>query len=288
MKRELWPVLYRVMCDVAAQFRQKYVHIPTWALVLTMLWAAINDKPVSWACVAKHWTTPLRPPQIPSQSTMSRRIDKVTFGFFYAEFERRLREMSGSVPGLLAFLDGKPLCIGGASKDPDAGYGRAVGGKAKGYKLHTLWSNRAMPEAFEVVPINESEKTVAHRLLCQVHEGGGYLLADGNFDSNRLFDDAWQHDYQLVVRAPRGQPGHIRHSPHRLRSIAMGKTDYGKSLYRLRIGIEQKFGNATSFGGGLNPLPAWVRGLNRVRTWVWSKLLINAVRILTLKDLRQD
>jgi hypothetical protein len=32
-------------------------------------------------------------------------------------------------------------------------------------------------------------------------------------------------------------------------------------------------------------LPAWVRGLDRVRTWVWAKLLINGVRILIHKDL---
>lgn len=33
-------------------------------------------------------------------------------------------------------------------------------------------------------------------------------------------------------------------------------------------------------------MPAWVRGLPRVRTWVWATLLINAVRILQHKDLQ--
>jgi hypothetical protein len=61
---------------------------------------------------------------------------------------------------------------------------------------------------------------------------------------------------------------------------------FGQDLYRLRIGIEEAFGNATSFGGGLSPLPAWVRGLDRVRTWVWAKLLINAARVLRNLDLR--
>jgi hypothetical protein len=32
--------------------------------------------------------------------------------------------------------------------------------------------------------------------------------------------------------------------------------------------------------GGLAPWPAGAWGLTRVRTWVWAKLLINAVRIL--------
>jgi hypothetical protein len=39
----------------------------------------------------------------------------------------------------------------------------------------------------------------------------------------------------------------------------------------------------TSFAGGLGPLPAWVRRLPRVRTWVWAKLLINAVRIWRIR-----
>ena len=39
-------------------------------------------------------------------------------------------------------------------------------------------------------------------------------------------------------------------------------------------------GNAGSFGGGLGPLPNWVRRLDRVTKWVWCKLLINAARII--------
>lgn len=62
---------------------------------------------------------------------------------------------------------------------------------------------------------------------------------------------------------------------------------FGKRLHGLRGAIERDYGNATSFGGGLAPLPAWVRGLHRVRTWVWAKLLINAARIIKHKDLRQ-
>jgi hypothetical protein len=65
------------------------------------------------------------------------------------------------------------------------------------------------------------------------------------------------------------------------------QSGYGQALYGLRIGIEQSYGNATRFGGGLAPLPAWVRGRDRVRTWVWAKLLINAARIIRNNNLRQ-
>ena len=135
--------------------------------------------------------------------------------------------------------------------------------------------------------MNSGEPTVARRLLPQLG-GGGYLLADGNYDSNALFDLAWLQGYQLVTPLPPGQPGHQYQSPHRLRSIALMKSVFGQRLYRLRIQIEEAYGNATSFAGGLAPLPAWVRGLERVRTWVWAKLLINAARILKNKKIQQD
>lgn len=288
MERELWPLLYRTVREVAADFHQKYVHIPGWLLLVTLLWAALHDRPVCWACQTENWkTTRLRPPRLPSPATMSRRIDRVGIGLLWRAVEQRLRTLSAEQPGLLAFLDGKPLTVGGSSKDPDVRCGRGAGMMAKGYKLHTVWSTRALPETWELTPLNEGESTVAKRLLPQV-EAGGYLLADGNYDSNELFDLAGSQGYQLVVPLPRGQPGHHYLSAYRQRSIQLMRTEFGRRLYQQRIAIEEAYGNATSFGGGLSPLPAWVRGKDRVRTWVWAKLLINAARILNNREKRQD
>jgi ribosomal protein L34E len=288
MERELWPILYPTVAEVGRSYLQKYVQIPGWILVVVMLWAALHDRPVCWACEPGNWsTTRLRPPRLPSASTMSRRVDRAGLGLLWHAVEQRLRELSAQHPALVAFLDGKPLTVGGATKDPDARYGRAAGTMAKGYKLHTVWSTRGLPETWELAPMNSAETIVARRLLAQL-SGGGYLLADGNYDSNALFDLAWERGYQLIIPLPKGKPGHQYQSPHRLRSIALMKEEFGRHLYRMRIGIEESYGNATSFGGGLAPLPAWVRGLERVRTWVWAKLLINAVRILKNKDFRQD
>lgn len=288
MERELWPLLYRTVREVVPGFSQKYVHIPGWVLLVTLLWAALHDRPVSWACQHANWkTTRLRPDHLPSPSTISRRVDRVGLGLLWRAVEQRLRELSAPSPALVAFLDGKPLPVGGATKDADARYGRAAGTMAKGYKLHTVWTTRALPETWELTPLNTGETVVARRLVPQL-TSAGYLLADGNYDSNALFDLAGQRGYQLVVPLPKGQPGHQYQSPYRLRSIALIKGAFGKRLYRMRVGIEEAYGNSVSFGGGLAPLPAWVRGLDRVRTWVWAKLLINAVRILKHKDLRQD
>jgi hypothetical protein len=183
--------------------------------------------------------------------------------------------------GLLSFLDGKPLPVGGCSKDPDAKVGRGAGRMAKGYKLHTLWGRRVLPEAWEVTPLNTDERPVGKRLLGQA-PGAGYVLADGNYDSSELFDEAARQGYQLVVPMPdpNAGKGHRYQSPFRKRCIELLQGRFGQEVFGERRRIEQAYGNATSFGGGLGPLPAWVRGLERVRTWVWAKLLINAVRIL--------
>jgi hypothetical protein len=287
MERELWPLLYRRLRDAVNGFSQKYVHYQPWVLVAVFLWAALHDRPLCWACDDRNWsTTRLRPPRLPSPATLSRRLDGVGVGLFWRRLEGRLR--GEGHPALVAFLDGKPLAISGISKDPDAGYGRAAACMAKGYKLHTVWSDRPLPETWEVTPMNTCEKAVARRLIPQLCDGG-YLLADGNYDASDLYDLAWEQGYRLIAahrKAKNPGGGHQYQSPQRLRGIATLHSPFGRKLYRLRGAIERSFGNAVSFGGGMGPLPAWIRGLDRTRTWVWAKLLINAARIRKLKDLR--
>jgi len=250
MERELWPPLYRLLRDVAKDFHQKYVQYQPWVLLAVMLWAALHERPVSWACQERHWsTTTLRPARLPSPATISRRIDGVAVGLLWRAVEQRLRDRAA--PTLLAFLDGKPLPVGGNSKDPDARFGRGAGCIARGYKLHAIWSTRPVPEAWEVAPLNVDEKTVARLLLPQLSHGG-YLLADGNYDASHVYDGAWEEGYQLVAPYRKAkEPGSGKHyqSPHRLRSIAIMQSDFGKALYKARTAIERSFGNATSFGG---------------------------------------
>jgi hypothetical protein len=95
-------------------------------------------------------------------------------------------------------VDGKPLVVGGCSKDPDARFGRAAGHTAKGYKLHAVWSAGPVPEAWEVTPLNANEKAVAARLVGRLRHGG-YLLADGNYGASYVYDAAWARGYQLVA-----------------------------------------------------------------------------------------
>ena len=134
--------------------------------------------------------------------------------------------------------------------------------------------------------MNINEDKVDEEMIPDL-DGGGYLLGDGEYDANAVFDAAGAAGYQLL--APREQPeaglGHRYQSPYRLRCIELMKTSFGRGLYALRRGIERAFGNLTSFGGGLSPLPAWVRHLERVWQWVTAKLLINAMRIIVHQGL---
>ena len=81
MERELWPPLYRLLRATAKDFHQKYVQYQPWVLVAVLLWTALHDRPVSWACQRRHGsTTTLRPWTLPSASTLSRRLDGVAVG----------------------------------------------------------------------------------------------------------------------------------------------------------------------------------------------------------------
>jgi hypothetical protein len=139
MGHELWPLLYHHLREVAPGFSPKYVPFQPWVLVAAFLWAALHDRPVAWACRPRNGsTTRLRSTRLPSPATLSRRSDGTGVGLSWCRLKRRLR--GAGHPALVALLDGKPLVISGVSKDPDAGYGRAAGGKATGYKRTWVWA----------------------------------------------------------------------------------------------------------------------------------------------------
>jgi hypothetical protein len=281
MERELWPRLYHLVMDVGALVRVKGVTFQPHVVLLVLLWATLHDRPRSWACdPANLRTTTLRPARIPSDSTLSRQLRRLPALVLMRALAERARAVGD--PSLIHVIDAKPLPIGGAGTDPEARCGRGAGMRAKGYKLYAIWAGRPMPEAYRVEPMNVCETKAAEAMLPELAGGGGYLLGDGEYDANAVYDAAGAAGFQLV--APREDPdaglGHHYQSPYRLRSIALLRTDFGRRVYALRGRIERAYGNLSAFGGGLTAPPAWVRRLQRVRPWVWAKLLINAVRIM--------
>ena len=170
MERELWPALYQLVRKVGRQVRQRGVTYQPWVIAAMVLWAALHDRPRHWACNARNWSaTTHRPWRLPSESVLSRRADSIGMGIFWRRLEDALRGESGH--GLLSIVDGKPLFVGGCSKDPDARKGYGAGQQGKGYKIHLIWSNHCVPEAWDVTSLNRSEPVVAGELLPQVDEG---------------------------------------------------------------------------------------------------------------------
>jgi hypothetical protein len=280
MERELWPRIYHELREAARGTHQKNVHYHPWVIAAVLLWAALHDRPVSWACDPRNWsTTRLRPAEIPSAATVSRRAKKAALVVFLNRVAGRLK--GDGPPAWELTIDGKPLPVGRCSKDPDARSGHL----GRGYKLHALWGSRPWPEAWEVTAMREYEGAVAERLLGQVR-GVGVLLADGNYEASPLYDAAAASGYQLLAR-PDGRDtgeGHRYQSPHRKLALRWFADGLGWGLYRERTSIERAFGNAGAFAGGLGPLPNWVRRQGRVERWVWCKLVINAHRILRNRE----
>jgi hypothetical protein len=276
MERERWEKVYRVLTKLDTHnFRGVFQA----AVVLAVyFWAVVHDRPVCWACQRSNWPERVPFRRLPSQPTMSRRLRQ-------PDVKELLEAVTGdpAVAGsdddtCIKVVDGKPLPIGGCTKDSDAGWGRAVSGWANGYKLFAIWGHGPIPLTWRVDAMNTSEENMAAEMLLDLKGRGGYVLGDKLYDSNRLYDVAASVGHQLVAHKRCGAAvGHRRQSPHRLRCLELLQTAFGRQLYALRHTIERNFGNLTNFGGGLSPLPSWVRRLHRVRLWVHAKLIVNAI-----------
>jgi len=275
MERERWAQVYRLLMALDThEFRGVFQAA---AVLAVYFWAVVHDRPVTWACQAVNWEeTPFR--KLPSQPTMSRRLRQPDVIALWQCVEQQLTE-GLKEETCLKIVDGKPLPVSPSSKAPDARWGRGTKGMAKGYKLFALWGQGPFPIAWRVDSMNVSEENMAAEMFLELKGSGGYVLGDKLYDSNRLYDIAASVGHQLIARRKRNGKGigHHRHSSARLRSIELLRSTFGRELYDLRRNIEHNFGNLTNFGGGLSPLPSWVRRLQRVRRWVGGKLILNAL-----------
>ena len=196
-----------------------------------------------------------------------------------AEVRRLLAAMEGKLlrtqkRGWVWIVDGKPLPISGYSKDPDARVGYATAGFAKGYKLHAIYGQGALPVAWEVTPMSTAEPDIAARLVA-LRRCQGYILGDKSYDINALHAVSSAAGCQLVAerKRPGTGLGHGAQTPGRLRSMALLQQEFGQALLDCRDDIERSFGWLTNHSAGLAPLPAWVRRSDRVTMWVQVKML---------------
>ena len=289
MEHQLWKSIVALLRGLDKPRTPRRFDFTDEDIVAVYYWSVIHDRPTSWACRREHWPIHLRRRPLPSQPTLSRRLRSASVVALLDARERRVTAPAG--PGLFWMIDGKPLAIGGCSKDRQAGFGKAAGGKAKGYKLHAVVAPDGALACWRVAPMNKDERVMAERLVrAAPAEVAGYLLGDANFDSNPLHRaGAARGDLQLVTPRRRGPgrgrrlggTGHRRQSAGRLRSIALAEAPFpafAEQLRKDRSEVERQFGNLTNWGGGLTCLPAWVRTHRRVRRWVQAKLALTAIK----------
>jgi len=281
MERERWLQVYQLLRQLDSG---KCRGIFTAAAILGVcFWAVIHDRPVCWACCARNWPRGLWLGSLPSQATMSRRLRDARVLELQQRVEEQLRTWH-KLDSPIKCIDAKPLPVGGCSKDRQASWGRGARGWAKGYKLYAIWGDRDLPHVWRVAAMGQSEQSMAEIMIPEL-TGGGVLLGDKLYDINKLYDASARVGYQLLAarKRPNAGLGKYEHSPARLRSIAWLKTKAGQQLYQQRVRIERRFAGLTCFGGGLTPLPSWVRTLHRVRLWVQAKLILNALRLRALR-----
>jgi len=283
MDRDIWTTLMKNLRRVERRLpctMRKCVYSDR--LIIRMaLWASWHGRPMSWACRRENYHSLFRPRQLPSQSQFSRRLRRPRIE---AILDRMHDHVVGARPPVgPTMIDGKSLTVSNYSRDPDArnGYGR--GRMECGYKLHAWVLADGRIPRFRVRSLNEGEAKIAASLLSDLPRPT-LVLGDGNYDSAKLYRIVHQAGSWLVTPL-KGQSTH----PGRWRAMGEGRRqairlwrrrpEVCRRLGHRRDNQEGTFSVLTGFGGGLGPLPNWVRRLHRVTLWVKLKLLIYHARL---------
>lgn len=282
MEHQLWQLIVTALADLHKVRKPTICDFSDEDIVKVHYWSVIHDRSTSWACNPRHWPLCFRPKALPSPATMSRRLRHASVCKLLNALEQRVSAPQQS--GLFWMIDGKPLPIGGCSKDRQAGYGRAANSKAKGYKIHALVGSEGAIAAWRLAPMNKDERVMAERLL-RIAAIQGYVVGDSNYDSNKLHQVCDQRgNLQLVTRrryGPEHGTGHRKQTAGRLRSMQLTENPFpafATQLLHDRGDIERRFAHATNWGGGLTCLPPWVRTHRRVHRWVQAKLVLTALK----------
>lgn len=252
-------------------------------IVRMYFWCVAHDRPLRWACSRSSYSRVLRPRRLPSVSQFCKRMKSVRIIVMIRTVHELLAGLDE--PLTLGFIDGKALPVSESSGDPDARTGRGNGRFSRGYKLHALGDSRGRIRAFRVTPMNEGEPTVARRHLVRHITRGAVVLADGNYDGRKLYTAVGRRRAFLLTPQKRNRRTEqaLRNTcPERREAMELwrDRPELARAAYALRGGIERIFSALTCFGGGLGPLPAWVRRKRRVTSWVTAKIAIYNARVL--------
>ena len=283
MERRLFQCLNRRLRRLGQRRRNARFTYTDSTVAAVYLWAVINDRPTQWACRVENWRGVRMPPGLPSASQMSRRLRTPSVRKLLDRLERWvLRRQRPST--LACAIDAQALVVAPHTGDRQARWGRARRGMGRGYKLHLIIDLNGTIWAWRIAQLNIDEREMARRMTPELPPTA-YLLADTNYNSNRLFEVVREAGVQLLAPRRQRHPGqglgHHKHDPARLRSIEIlerSGSPFGRELVALRRRIEGAFGILTAHANGMACLPPWVRTYQRVRRWVQAKLIITELR----------
>jgi hypothetical protein len=286
MERDIWRVIVAALRRLPRRSSrgQQYSNAEVLAVVL---WAALHDRSILWACRRSNWPVQAWRRRLPDQSTMSRRLRRPDV---LDDLEVLLHMLQGADDSGSPFVltDGKPLAVSHFSQDGDATLGWGAGKHERGYKLHVLAVGARRLCTHEVLPMNMPEAQATATLLaradaCGLLRGKSVLLADASYDTNPLHAAAGRAG--LLMLAPRRLPHrglatNRGHDIGRVISMAVleGGPEFAAWQKRARAPVEHYFAGLVT-GAGLHALPPWVRTLTRVRVWVAAKVALNAARL---------
>lgn len=277
MDDQLLLYLYHRLFDSDKLQAASRCHYSDSLIVLIYFLAVIRGRSPRWACQKRNWPLWMRRLTCCSYSQFNRRLKTPSVVELIArvnlEFRSQLPDSDEKI------CDGKPLVVGGFSKDPDTAWGKLPGGGwGRGYKVHVIADACGAVDLFTVTALDAGEPTVACRLVTLMDLHGVLLRGDNNYDSNALYAEVALRGGRLL--SPRKKPGTgLGHHPqHRDRLRAIAELESGKQAFaahkRHRNRVEQTLGHLTNLPFGLSPLPNFVRRRRRVALWVLAKITL--------------
>jgi len=251
---------------------------PDAVIVLIYLLACVRGRSPRWAAARRNWPLWMRRLAGPGYSQFMKRLKthpvQRLLALLFLEYRDRL-------PGSARkYADGKPLTVGGFTKDPDATRGKLPGGGCwgRGYKVHVLADATGAVQSFSVTGLAAGEATAMRRLVAWTPLDGAVVRADSNYDSNPLYAAVADRGGRLIAPRKKPRTGLGHHPQHADRLRAIGELEAAPEALaahrRERARVERTLGHVTNLPFGLAPLPNFVRRLPRVALWVLAKLTL--------------
>lgn len=284
MDKKIWSIITQAVVSVNRSIKKfgRRTQYSDVLIVRMYLWSVWHDRPLSWACCRDHYNGLFRPRRLPSVSQFCRRVKTKRFKMIIDAVNERLTQRDEETK--LSFFDGKPLPVSNNTRDKEAKYGYANGGFRYGYKLHAWATADGRIPQFRILAMNAGEPNTARELINRISPGS-VVLADANYDSAKLYKSVAERGGFLFTRL-KGRAksqAHLKRMPSsRKQAIKLWENfpEQCESLLGYRHKIERIFSALTCFGGGLSPLPSWVRKLSRVEKWVSAKIIFYHARLL--------